>query len=165
VTTVQDLYDSVPDVNCKGLCHQACRDIGPQITAEEKDRLAARGVDIEKHDDGCPALVDKRCSVYEDRPLICRLFGATKRMRCPWGCEPVEGQRRLTDAEEQEILRKARTISGGAAYPQYVGVRQPDGTRVEVLERISSIEGEPYYELRRGGRGRGLVQPKKTGDA
>ena len=28
---------------------------------------------------------------YEDRPLLCRLFGNVSRMPCPFGCEPKGG--------------------------------------------------------------------------
>lgn len=36
----------------------------------------------------CPALVENRCTVYDVRPTICRLWGAGPGMACPWGCEP-----------------------------------------------------------------------------
>lgn len=29
-----------------------------------------------------------QCSTYETRPLVCRLFGAVRGMRCPHGCRP-----------------------------------------------------------------------------
>lgn len=37
----------------------------------------------------CVHLGDKGCQVYEQRPLICRLFGTTPRLACPNGCKPV----------------------------------------------------------------------------
>jgi Fe-S-cluster containining protein len=38
----------------------------------------------------CPMLKDGRCSVYDIRPAICRLFGAAadKMLECPKGCRP-----------------------------------------------------------------------------
>jgi Fe-S-cluster containining protein len=38
----------------------------------------------------CP-LFDKetgKCTVYEVRPLVCRLFGMVKKMKCKYGCKP-----------------------------------------------------------------------------
>ncbi len=36
----------------------------------------------------CPYLGCKGCEVYEERPLICRLFGTTKSLPCPNGRRP-----------------------------------------------------------------------------
>lgn len=36
----------------------------------------------------CDKLKKGRCSIYENRPYVCRAFGATKTMRCPFGCVP-----------------------------------------------------------------------------
>ena len=38
----------------------------------------------------CALLVLGRCSVYDQRPLICRAFGAAEGLRCPHGCCPAE---------------------------------------------------------------------------
>lgn len=42
---------------------------------------------------------DKRCSIYEDRPAICRIYGLTRALKCPHGCIPSEWM------EDDEILR------------------------------------------------------------
>lgn len=36
----------------------------------------------------CVHLGDNGCQVYDERPLICRLFGTTPRLACPNGCKP-----------------------------------------------------------------------------
>jgi Fe-S-cluster containining protein len=37
----------------------------------------------------------KRCSIYEDRPAICRVYGLLRKvMRCPHGCVPSEWMER-----------------------------------------------------------------------
>lgn len=33
--------------------------------------------------------VHRRCTVYAVRPMICRLWGVTTDMACPWGCQPT----------------------------------------------------------------------------
>ncbi len=45
----------------------------------------------EPHPNGdfCPYLKDRRCSIYDARPLICRHFGIEEGL-CPHGCE-VDG--------------------------------------------------------------------------
>jgi Fe-S-cluster containining protein len=104
------IYRSIPTVACKGLCTEAC---GPLNMSEvERQRIADRGVDIPTPDvligSGsltCPALVDGRCSVYEVRPLICRLWGAVESLPCPHGCEVTPGL--LMDAGAHALLRRS----------------------------------------------------------
>lgn len=50
----------------------------------------------------CLKLVEGLCSVYEDRPMLCRLWGLVEGMKCQWGCVP---ERYLTDREGREFLR------------------------------------------------------------
>jgi hypothetical protein len=43
-----------------------------------------------------------RCSVYEERPLLCRLWGAVEKMTCQFGCVPADGW--LDPDVEAEVL-------------------------------------------------------------
>lgn len=94
------IWDRIPDTHCKGLCSSSC---GPIDASREERRLVRdRGFPLPSHISArldmaagkevemCPALVDGRCSVYEVRPTICRLWGAGPAMECPWGCSPDE---------------------------------------------------------------------------
>lgn len=36
----------------------------------------------------CPHLKKNACGVYDERPLICRLFGTTPQLLCPHGRRP-----------------------------------------------------------------------------
>ena len=101
---LQEIYDSLPTVACKGLCHESCGVI--PMTAKEFDnvtkllknpvseehisRPTRRKVVIYTPDLKCPVLTVGQCGAYEARPMICRLFGVVddQRMRCPHGCEP-----------------------------------------------------------------------------
>jgi hypothetical protein len=114
-----DIYGRIPAVECKGLCQDAC---GPIAMSKEEDRrLRRRGVivpplaeAVAAVDRGeeyyCPALVDGRCSVHDDRPTICRLWGATESMPCPHGCTPAGA---LSQAESHDLLRRAAEAGGG----------------------------------------------------
>ncbi len=109
----------MPVVACRGLCAGSCGPI--DMSLEERRRLEGRGVTVLPLDallpkiveDGvgmCPALVDDRCSVYEDRPLICRLWGAVESMPCPHGCEVTPGL--LMDAGAQALIRRSLKVGG-----------------------------------------------------
>ncbi|TMD08275.1 MAG: hypothetical protein E6J01_03825 [Chloroflexi bacterium] len=53
----------------------------------------------------CPLLTPSgTCSVYDIRPMICRVWGLTKSMACPFGCVP---ERWLTEDEAHALLAKA----------------------------------------------------------
>lgn len=105
------IYRAIPTVECKGLCAEACGPI--QMSPQEHQRIMDRGVDIPDGFDllangksVCPALKDNRCTVYEDRPLICRLWGAVESMPCPFGCTSTPGL--LMDAGARALLDRVR---------------------------------------------------------
>ena len=113
------LYESLPRVECRGLCHDSCGPIG-MTTIEQAQMEDAHGGPLPPHMPApdaiqairCPLLTaDKRCSIYRARPLICRLWGVVDDdlMRCPHGCRPVP--RYLTNHETQAIFAKADAIS------------------------------------------------------
>jgi len=107
---LEALYASLPGVACQGLCWNTCGPI--PLSPGERERIRARGVEIPVLDPArsalwsanvrgvklgdrvildlfCPAL-DRglnRCTVYDVRPLICRVFGAGRGdLACEWGC-------------------------------------------------------------------------------
>ena len=115
--SLERIYRSVPSVKCRGLCAESCGPI--DMSPAERRRLTELGVDIPAVADilpevmagnpgVCPALVDNRCSVYEARPLICRLWGAVQSMPCPYGCEVTPGL--LMDDGAQELIRRSLNI-------------------------------------------------------
>lgn len=107
LNAAEAIYDKVPPANCKGLCRDCC---GPVFMEHfEWDRIAAR---VGHHPRptaeqrarlDCPLLTEAgQCSVYDVRPLICRLWGSAEGMPCPFGCEPDGG--RLSDAQAQGLI-------------------------------------------------------------
>lgn len=119
-----ELYERVPVMaDCKGLCHDSCGPI--PTTVRERERVGEAGVTltpvykalplIENDPDWrCPALdADNRCTVYDVRPLICRLYGAVENMPCAHGCVPVG--RYLTRDEAAELIATAEKLTGGLA--------------------------------------------------
>ena len=120
---LQHIYDRIPAVNCKGHCgrdrHNSC--CGPigctpleAKLLDEYDGIRSPWINV---DGGMrmslelltghifPHLnVSGRCSAYEVRPTICRLWGTTKPMACPWGCKP---DRMLSTPEVGRILDAA----------------------------------------------------------
>lgn len=55
----------------------------------------------------CPQLSPLRdCHVYDERPIICRLYGVVEDLPCAWGCVP---ERWLTRQEAAAIIEAAVT--------------------------------------------------------
>ncbi len=97
-----EIYGSIPPMLCRPLCGECCG-LVPWSKAEwarVADRAPARltlhDVDgsIVPQDRGsmnCPFLsAEAACTVYNDRPFMCRLFGTAPlpRLVCPYGCKP-----------------------------------------------------------------------------
>jgi len=83
------LRENIPSFKCIQGCHDCC---GPvTASSEEMSRMPVKT--YAEHEAAlsnlmCVHLGPNGCNVYEERPLICRLFGTTKRMPCPNGCRP-----------------------------------------------------------------------------
>jgi hypothetical protein len=79
----------IPEFACIPGCHDCC---GPVLASSaEMARLpevseAQREKALPNWD--CAHLAEHGCSVYEERPLICRMFGTTPRLPCPHGKRP-----------------------------------------------------------------------------
>lgn len=98
--------DPLPTLVCQRKCQESC---GP-IAATPRERLHIlrthhRVLAPDHTGRRCRLLTtDGACSVYADRPMICRLYGLVESMRCPHGCEP---SRWLTEAEAFASLTEA----------------------------------------------------------
>ena len=81
---IDNLRHGIPTFRCKPGCHDCC---GPvPTTAAERSRM---GKPPEESLPGhCAYATEEGCACYEERPLMCRLFGAVENLRCPRGCGP-----------------------------------------------------------------------------
>ena len=112
---LHDVYDRLPIVACKGLCHESCGIIA--CTRAEADVMArasgGQPLTFDPETGRCSYLTDdKRCSVYRDRPFACRAYGAVDSLPCGHGCTITH---RITKERERELFQKIREISSGIA--------------------------------------------------
>jgi hypothetical protein len=106
----EEFYKKLPKIDCQGHCHTSCGPIAATKFEHKRIEKKAGGPIAVDGDLNCSMLKDKRCSVYEIRPTICRLFGVVEGLKCPYGCKP---ERLLTKEEGFELLEEARRISRG----------------------------------------------------
>lgn len=111
------LYDKIPTFKCRTGCGDCCGLVpwSPEEFAKVAARLPADataqpfvdGTVIPMRDGStkCP-FFDHGCTVYEDRPFMCRLFGTARdaRLTCRHGCQPGH------------MLTKAKALSLKACY-------------------------------------------------
>lgn len=118
------IYDEIPQIDCKGLCGDVCGPI--DMHPWERRQIRRAGVKLPPHRQQreeqrangghytCPALsAEERCTVYDDRPTICRLWGVMDALRCPYGCTLRDGARRLTDLEAVALLDRSYKVGTG----------------------------------------------------
>lgn len=106
---LHQIYAQIPKVNCKGKCTDYCGAIGMEKGEYEEMKKAAGKEPGVLPDLTCNLLKDGRCSIYEDRPLICRLWGTFPASTCPHGCQP---ERWLTPNDFIKLMGKVKELAG-----------------------------------------------------
>lgn len=103
---IDTLRQQIPAFACVPGCHDCCGPVTASST--EMARLPRRSSAVREaalDALSCPHLGPQGCTVYEERPLICRLFGTTPSLPCPRGAGP---ETRVAPAVEQRIHWFAR---------------------------------------------------------
>ena len=100
IKQIQALYRQIPGFKCKPGCTDCCGPVpfSKSEWGKVKDKRCATSLD-------CPYSLAGKCDIYEDRPFICRLYGATSDpgMQCPHGCKPSSP---LTAGKAKELTDK-----------------------------------------------------------
>ena len=92
-TVHRQVYRQIPTMTCRSGCTDCC---GPApVSPWEAERLGIPGEVLTPVKPGtmiCGFFRDGGCSVYEQRPFICRFFGTSTLQRCPHGFHPAPGR-------------------------------------------------------------------------
>ena len=118
---LETIYASIPKMECIGKCQQSCGAIA-LFPAEVKN---LRNVEISLPTvDGtitCSKLSPLgTCTIYQQRPLICRLYGQVRKLRCQYGCKP---ERWITQDESRELTDEIQKLKAGECYVSMKGVQ------------------------------------------
>ena len=114
-----ELRDMIPSVSCIPGCHDCCGPVG--ACTEEMQRLSDNGQVLLRSwgTAKCGYLKDGKCSIYEERPLVCRLFGATfgrPELKCPHGVVadyPLSGVLLAYLKNQYRVLIRDRAVMTG----------------------------------------------------
>lgn len=111
--TPEEIYAQIPRLTCQRKCQIGCGPIGmstgewrtliQNIGYEPTGPSIIHGGHVFMTCLTCPLLNphNGECMAYDVRPLICRLWGTVKKMRCPFGCLP---ERWLSDQEAGSLI-------------------------------------------------------------
>lgn len=136
---LQAVYAEIPNIpGCTGQCAEACGPIAMFKGEWERIKAVKGGEPKVRQRLVCPMLSPTgKCTVYTVRPYICRLWGATRQLACPQGCEP---ERWLSIEESQDIFARVREIAG----PQIAG---PLGSITDLWQTIGLEQREQRSAL------------------
>lgn len=104
MTALQELYKHIPIFACEEGCHDCCERpmFGPDEWDAIEEKRAATGPE-------CPYVSEGKCAIYDQRPLVCRLFGAVDLLPCPRGRGPTAP---LSEAETTALAREYVDLVG-----------------------------------------------------
>ena len=88
-----DIYKKIPDSVCKKNCFECCTN-SIQFTKSEEKAMGGYSFDGK-----CSHLIDGKCTVYECRPFVCRIYGSSELFKCE-NCVP---ERYLTPEETDRL--------------------------------------------------------------
>lgn len=123
---LSELYRAIPFFACKPGCSDCCGVVPIAKSEWQAIKLAKReaGADCLT----CEYLIDSKCSIYKDRPFLCRLYGATTdaKMACPHGCGP---EKPLSMKQAKILTDKYSKLMGPApaAFTVDIGRIMPQG--------------------------------------
>ena len=92
---IKKLYEMIPASVCDENCSKCCKDM-IQFSPSEEENMGGY-----EWNGKCTHLRGGKCSVYDRRAFVCRLYGTSELFRCE-GCTP---ERYLSESETMELLR------------------------------------------------------------
>lgn len=99
---IQKQYERIPSFTCKQGCTECCGVV--PFTEEEWALLTPEEQSRESKGLECRFKGANGCTIYDRRPMLCRLFGSVddKKLTCWHGCGP---EKKLTAIQGLTIMR------------------------------------------------------------
>jgi hypothetical protein len=98
---LEKLYKSVPTFTCVEGCSDCCGPVFTTKTEAEKLGIEVGTLTNKPGEEKCRFAGERGCSVHNDRPLMCRLYGATdiEELVCPHGRKPGKPLKKVQTTE------------------------------------------------------------------
>lgn len=105
------LRRQIPRFDCVPGCHDCC---GPVTASSEEmarlPRTTRAKQDAALAEYNCVHLGPNGCQVYDQRPLICRLFGTTPNLPCPHGRGPEQPIEAHVEQQVHQLIASTRQV-------------------------------------------------------
>lgn len=127
----RQLYRKIPDMKCEQACVGCCGTV--PMSDWEADRLGLTSPFTPTDDQGvCTFSTPDGCSVYDKRPLMCRLFGTAehKQLTCPKGMKP---DKPLTSGQADTLRNKYITVVSHELFKS--AINKPDKKPTNIFEQ------------------------------
>ncbi len=108
---ISALRRQIPSFECVPGCHDllwAGDDFPEEMSRLPRKTAAEQEAAMDELN--CVHLGPNGCTVYDERPLICRLFGTTKTLPCPNGRRPVELIHPRVEKQIHEYMASTRQV-------------------------------------------------------
>lgn len=105
---IEFLYSAIPDFDCKPGCFECCGPVplhpweSERIGVEDSATITVEELKSIKKA-FCQFLKNGKCSIYDHRPLMCRLYGTVENLRCPYGKRP---ETLLTKKQADKLMKE-----------------------------------------------------------
>ena len=108
---IEYLRTQIPGFACEPGCHDCC---GP-VTASSEEMARLSHKSAAQHDAAlahwnCVHLGPNGCEAYDERPLICRLFGTTASLPCPRGRAPEIPTTARVEQQVHRLIASTRQV-------------------------------------------------------
>lgn len=100
---LDDLYNQIPKFKCIEGCTDCC---GPVPFNKEEIKRIGQKPGFDPSDLKCKFSHNGGCDIYENRPMVCRIFGTVPSeplLTCPHACQPLLP---LNSVQEHEIMNE-----------------------------------------------------------
>lgn len=116
----------LPAMRCDDGCGECCGvvPVSDREFARIKAVVEARGIKPRFQGLTCPLFIEGRCSIYEARPALCRLFGHCEGMTCSRGYNvntDAETERKYQAVIRERTTRRLRTLHELVAPTSVIG--------------------------------------------
>lgn len=100
---IKKIRKQIPSFDCIPGCTDCC---GPvPFSQTEWDRIDNK---LKGESLNCPYSLNGSCDIYDDRPIICRLFGTVDKLKCPHGCKPKSMLNRHQENKIMDLYQKVK---------------------------------------------------------
>jgi hypothetical protein len=147
------LYAKIPAFACRPGCTDCCGPVVAGVVERERapQLLESVAAAVAGGCASCPYGAGGSCEIYDDRPVICRIYGTVEDLRCPHGCGP---DRLLSAAQGRALLADYHSLCGDTL----AGVLPPSSAGANRL--TSPFEGS---SLNSAGANAGLFVSERRG--